>query len=200
MNKRKIIYLLFVFFFLCGSVFPQTKSSHKAQGFFLAFAVGPRVPILDFSNRSDLGYGFNIEFSYADTDVLPLFVFATIGFEQYPGSQDFYKETDYSNFHTNSVPVTVGGRYYFSPIIENIFLLMPLVQASVNLNYYEKLHQFKRDSGKNNFLENKSKFGISAGAGVSMFMMELLASYNYYELNQFLSFDLKVRIPLFVKF
>ncbi len=185
---------------MCGTAFPQTKSSHKAQGFFLAFAVGPRVPILDFSDRSDLGYGFSIELSYADTDVLPFFVFGTIGFEQYPGSQDFYKETDYSNFHTNSVPVTMGGRYYFSPILENIFLLMPLVQASVNINYYEKLHQFKRDSGRSNFLENKSKFGISAGAGVSMFMMELMVSYNYYELNQFLSFDLKVRIPLFVKF
>jgi hypothetical protein len=200
MFRQKNLILLILILLVSGIIFPQTKSSHKARGFFLAFAVGPRVPILDFSNRSDLGYGFNIEFSYADTDVLPVFIFATIGFEQYPGSQDFYKESDYSNFHTNTLPVTLGGRYYFTPILENIFLLMPLIQASANFNYYEKLHQFKRDSGKNNFLEDKVKFGFSAGAGVSMFMMELLASYNYYELNQFLSFDLKVRIPLFITF
>lgn len=200
MFRQKNLILLLLILLLSGNIFPQTKSSQKARGFFLAFAVGPRVPILDFSNRSDLGYGFNMEFSYADTDVLPIFIFATIGFEQYPGSQDFYKESDYSNFHTNTLPVTVGGRYYFSPILENIFLLMPLIQASVNFNYYEKLHQFKSDSGRNNFLEDKGKFGFSAGAGVSMFMMEILASYNYYELNQFLSFDLKVRIPLFITF
>lgn len=200
MMKQKNLILLLIILLQSGNIFSQTQSSHKSKGIFLAFAVGPRVPVLDFSNRSDLGYGFNIEFSYADTDVLPIFVYATVGFEQYPGSQDFYKETDYSNFHTNSLPITLGGRYYFSPILENIFLLMPMIQASANFNYYEKLHQFKRDSGKNNFLEEKVKFGFSGGAGVSMFMMELLVSYNYYELNQFLAFDLKVRIPLFIQF
>jgi opacity protein-like surface antigen len=198
---RKLNISIFLFIILLsGNVFSQNFSSNKAQGFFLAFGVGPRLPISDFSNQSDLGYGFNVEFSYADTDVLPIFLFATIGFEQYPGSQNFYKESDYANFHTNSLPVTIGGRYYFAPIIENIFLLMPLLQASMNYSYYEKLHQFKSDSGRNNFLEDKSKFGFSAGAGVSMFMMELLTSYNYFELNQFISFDLKVRIPLFIKF
>jgi len=200
MIKEKNILIVLMILFFSGIAISQTGSGNKAQGFFLAFGVGPRVPVLDFSNQSDLGYGFNIEFSYADTDVLPIFLFAAVGFEQYPGSQDFYKETDYSNFHTNSLPVTLGGRYYFSPLIENIFLLMPFIQASANYNYYEKLHQFKVGSGRNNFLADKSKFGFSAGAGVSMFMMELLASYNYYELNQFVSLDLKVRIPLFVKF
>jgi len=200
MIVQKNISILLLIFLLTGLGFSQTKSTDKAQGFFLAFAVGPRVPIAEFSNQSNIGYGINIEFSYADTDVLPIFFFATVGFEQYPGSQDFYKVTDYSNFHTNSLPVTIGGRYYFSPIVKDIILLMPIVQASANFNYYEKLHQFKIDSGRNNFLEDDSKFGFSAGAGVSMFIMELLASYNYYELNQFLSFDLKVRIPLFITF
>lgn len=200
MITQKKILLIFLAFLITGNSFSQTKSSDKAQGFFLAFGVGPRVPIADFSDKSLLGYGFNIEFSYADTDVLPIFFFGTVGFEQYPGSQDLYKQSDYSNFHTNSLPITIGGRYYFSPIVENIVLLMPIVQASANFNFYEKLHQFKLDSGRNNFLENEVKFGFSAGAGVSMFMMELLASYNYYELNQFISFDLKVRIPLFITF
>ncbi len=200
MIKQKNLILIFIILLLCSTAFAQTKSSHKAQGFFLAFAVGPRLPMLDFSTRSDLGYGFNVELAYANTDVLPIFLFATVGFEQYPGSQDFYKETEYSNFHTNSLPLTLGGRFYFSPLIENIFLVMPLIQASVNFNYYEKLHQFKSGSGRNNFLEDESKFGFSAGAGVSMFMMEILASYNYYESNQFIAFDLKVRIPLFISF
>jgi opacity protein-like surface antigen len=200
MNKKMNISILLLILVLSGNVFSQTTSPNKAQGFFLAVGVGPRIPVMEFSDQSDLGYGFNLEFSYADSDVLPLFLFVTIGYEQYPGSQEYYKETDYSNFHTNSVPITLGGRYYFSPLLENIFLFMPLLQASINFNYYEKLHQFKSDSGRNNFLEDKSKFGFSAGAGVSMFMMEILTSYNYYELNQFISIDLKVRIPLFITF
>jgi len=36
------------------------------------------------------------------------------------------------------------------------------------------------------------------GAGVSMFLIEAVASYHWYEDNQYLSFDLKLRLPMFV--
>jgi hypothetical protein len=166
----------------------------------MALGVGPRVPIGSFANSSTLGYGVNVEFSYADSDILPVFLFANLGFEQYPGSQDFFQQTDYSNFHTNALPVNVGARYYFAPILENIVLLMPLVQVSASYTYYQKLHEFDTSAGRNNYLENNSKFGFSVGAGVSMFMMELLGAYNYNKENQYLSFDLKVRIPLYINF
>ena len=77
---------------------------------------------------------------------------------------------------------------------------MPIVQASASYTYYQTLNEFDENSGRNNFLDDESKFGFSAGAGVSMFMMELLASYNYMPSNQFISVDLKVRIPLYISF
>ena len=77
---------------------------------------------------------------------------------------------------------------------------MPIVQVSASYTYYQKLIEFDQNSGRNNFLEDESKFGFSAGAGVSMFMMELMAAYNYMPTNQFISVDLKVRIPLYINF
>ena len=61
----------------------------KARGIFLGFGVGPRLPVSSFANSTDLGYGLNIEISYTDNDYLPVFLFAKLGFEQYPGSQSF---------------------------------------------------------------------------------------------------------------
>ena len=85
----------------------------KARGFFVSFGVGPRVPISTFSNSTDLGYGFNLEFSYTDNQFIPIFLFAKIGYEQYPGSQGYYESTDYSNFSTTSVPVNTGIQILF---------------------------------------------------------------------------------------
>ncbi|HMN49945.1 MAG TPA: hypothetical protein PKD67_12445 [Ignavibacteriaceae bacterium] len=191
-------YITIIFILISPNSFSEKPPSSKATGFFLGFGVGPRVPLGSFSTTTDLGYGVNVEFSYTDNEYLPVFLFATIGFEQYPGSQNFLQETDYSNFHTNSLPVNVGAKYYFPPILENIVLLMPIIQVSASYTYYQKLHEFEKGTGRNNFLEENSKFGFSAGAGVSMFMMEILAAYNYNQSNQFLSFDLKVRIPLYI--
>lgn len=197
---RSIKYLLTIILLFSTITFAEKPPSSKATGFFVAFGVGPRMPIGDFSRTTNIGYGVNVEFSYTDTEFLPVFLFANLGYEQYPGSQNYFQETDYSNFHTNALPVNIGARYYFAPLLENIVLLMPIVQVSAAYTYYQTLNEFDENSGRNNFLDDESKFGFSAGAGVSMFMMELLANYNYMPSNQFISVDLKVRIPLYISF
>ncbi|MCH9028113.1 MAG: outer membrane beta-barrel protein [Bacteroidetes bacterium] len=191
--------IIFVLVFAVNS-FAIDPPASRAQGVFLAFGVGPRLPLGDFSNSTDIGYGFNIELSYTDNEFLPVFLFANIGFEQYPGAQSFYQETDYSNFSTNSIPINVGARYYFSPLIEQVVLLIPIIEFSASYTYTQELNEFKIDSGKNNFKEQFSKFGVSGGVGLSMFLMEIIAAYHYFESNQYVSFDLRIRIPLFINY
>jgi hypothetical protein len=191
-------------FFICiiilfsVNTFASDPPVGKATGIFLAFGVGPRLPVGDFSNSTELGYGLNIELSYTDNEFLPVFLFANIGFEQYPGAQRFYQETPYSNYSTNSIPLNVGVRYYFSPLLEQIVLLIPIIELSASFTYYQVLHEFKIDSGLNNFKTETVKYGLTVGGGISMFLMEIIAAYHYIENNQFISFDLRVRIPLFV--
>lgn len=178
----------------------DTFAADKARGVFLAFGVGPRLPVFDFANSSDLGYGFSIEFSYTDNEFLPVFLFTRVGYEQYPGSQSFYQESEYSNLSTNILPINIGARYYFKPLLENVVLLMPIIEVSAGYTYYNKQHQFKIGSNRSNYLEETSRFGASAGIGFSMFLMEMMASYNYFRSNQFVAVDLRVRIPLFINY
>lgn len=194
MNRYTILLLII----LSANLFAVKPPASKAQGIFFAAGVGPRLPIGSFSNTTDLGYGVNLDVSYTDSDYLPFFFFARIGFEQYPGSQSFYRETEYSNFQTQLIPIGIGIRYYFSPLLESIVLLIPVAEFSVSYTYMKKLHEFKMDSGRNNFTEELMQFGASAGVGVSMFMLEVMAHYNYYEGNQNVSINLNVRLPLFI--
>lgn len=180
--------------------FDPIFSADKARGFFVSFGVGPRLPINNFASSTDLGYGFNLEISYTDNNYIPIFLYTKIGYEQYPGSQEYFESTDYSNFSTASIPINTGVRYYFPPLIESAFLLMPLAEISASFSYLKELHQFKLTSGRSNYYEENYKFGFSTGVGVSMFLMEILASYNYFENNQFISADLKIRLPLLVIF
>lgn len=190
-----VLILLFSAFSFAGNL-----PAEKARGVFLAIGVGPRLPVSAFSNQSDLGYGFNIEISYTDNEYLPFFIFAKAGFEQYPGSPDFYQTSDYNNFSTTSFPVALGTRYYFPPILENVVLLIPIVEVSANYTFLSRLHQFKPTSAKNNYTEELSKFGISVGGGFSMFLMELVLNYNYFETIQYVGLDIKVRLPLFINY
>ncbi len=174
--------------------------AEKARGLFLVFGVGPRLPISSFSNQSAFGYGFNVEVDYTDNVYLPIFLFTRLGFQQFPGSQTFYESSDYSNYSINSFPLTVGGRYFFGPLLENVVLFMPVVELSAVYNFTQVLHQFKSGSGRSNFVENNSRFGVSGGVGISMFLLEVMATYNYFQSIQYVGIDLKVRLPLYIVF
>jgi hypothetical protein len=174
--------------------------AERARGLFLVFGVGPRLPISSFSNQSSFGYGFNAELDYTDNEYLPFFLFTKIGFQQFPGSQTFYQSSDYSNYSINSFPLTIGARYFFAPLLENVVLFMPVVELSAAYNFTQVLHQFKPGSGRSNFVENNSRLGFSGGVGISMFLLEVMATYNYFQSLQYVGVDLRVRIPLYIVF
>ncbi len=190
----------FILLFSSTLIFAGNPPADKARGIFFAIGVGPRLPVNAFSNQSDLGYGFNLEISYTDNEYLPVFIYAKAGFEQYPGSPDFYQTSDYNNFSTTVFPVILGGRYYFSPIVENVVLLIPIVEASATYSFFSRLHQFKPTSGRSNYTEEVSKLGFNIGLGISMFLAELILNYNYYQSIQFVGVDIKVRLPLFISY
>lgn len=194
---KKIIYIII---FTLISVFAETPPADKARGFFFSIGVGPRLPLSSFSEESDLGYGLNLEFTYTDNEYLPIFIFAKAGFEQYPGASEFYQTSEYNNLSTTSFPVSLGARYYFPPIMENVLLFMPIVEVSAAVNFISRNHQFKPSSSRTNFTEDVTKFGFSAGVGISMFLVEILLNYNYFSSLQFAGVDLKIRLPLFISY
>ncbi|KAB2907454.1 MAG: hypothetical protein LC102_12270 [Ignavibacteriales bacterium] len=172
----------------------------KARGFFAAFGVGPRVPVGNFSSKTMLGYGFNAEISYVDNKIMPYFLFGRLGFEQFPGSQDYYQLTEITHYSMQYLPMSLGVRHYFPPILKNVFLLTPVAEISAIMVIYQELEDYKAGSHKNSFLEDGVRFGASAGFGISAFVLDMMLNYNIYQDNQFLSLDLKVRLPLYVAF
>ena len=195
---KNIFLCSIILILIASSVNAEKLPASKATGIFLGAGVGPRLPVGSFATSTDLGYGFNLELSYTDSDNLPFFIFAKIGFEQYPGSQSYYQTTEYSNYSTQAVPINLGVRYYLGPLVSSAILLMPVFEVAASFSYIQNLHQFKVDSGRNNFTEEISKFGGSVGIGISMFLLEIIAAYNYFESNQYISFNLNVRLPLII--
>lgn len=171
----------------------------EARGAFVALGVGPRLPLGEFSVSQNLGMGVNASLSYTDNSFLPLFFYGKIGYQHYPGSQKFYARTNYSSFSSNVFLFEAGARFYFRPLIENVAILMPFVEGGGSLAIFEKFHQFKPSVSQADFTETNTKTGFHIGVGLSVFLVEGLLQYHFLYNNQFLSLDLKIRIPIFIK-
>ena len=174
---------LFIVLLLPSLLLAQEFKFGAAKGLFMGIGVGPRFPVGGFSDTSNIGVGNDVTFS-----------------QHYPGRQDFYKRTDYSSFSSNVLVLAPGVRYYFPPLIESVMLLMPVVDAGLSFAYFEKSHQFKLDRGKQNYVEETGKFGFHIGAGFSMFILDVITYYNFLNNNEYISFNLRATIPIFVTF
>lgn len=191
---RKIFLIIILF---SSISYGQFFEPGQARGLFLDIAIGPRFPIGKFSNTSILGVGGDITISYTDNKKLPLFIYGRIGYQHYPGNQDFYKRTNYASFSSNAVILNGGIRYYLAPIIKDMVLLMPVIEGGVSFGYFEKSHIFQAGTGRENFTEDVGKIGAHIGAGFSMFLLDVIAYYNFFQNNQYISADIKVRIPIY---
>jgi len=193
----KLLFNLLLFYLLSVSIsFAQFTDPDNAQGIFLTVGVGPRFPIGELGSQQTIGAGFDAMLSFTDNDLAPLFFYLNIGYQNHPGDYDYYKITDHSSLTTNIVSFHTGARYFFAPLIDDIILLMPILEGGLTYAYVEKYHQYKINSGKNDKLENLSQLGFHTGVGLSFFLMDVTAIYNYLQNNQFFSFNLRLTIPL----
>ena len=185
-------------FFLSSVLLAQMPKFGEVKGLFLSAGVGPKLPVGSFSNTNNPGGGFDLALSYTDNVVIPFFLNVSVGYTHFPGSQDFYAVSDHSAFSSNVITATLGIRYYLPPLMEKVVLVMPVIDCSflyANINDY---HQFKPEFNKPGFNDKYSKYGFQAGAGISMFMFDIMAYYNYLPGHNYFSFDIRGRIPIFV--
>jgi len=186
-------YFLFLIFISCV----VSAQEGGVKGLFLSTGVGPRAPLGSFADKSNPGGGFDVSLSYTDDTLMPLFINVSVGYVHFPGSQDYYAASDHSSFSSNLITASFGVRCYLSPMMNDIFLLMPVIEGSLVYGRFGDFHQFKPETLKGDVNEKYSKIGFQAGAGISMFLFDLMAHYNYLPEHNYLSLDLRVRIPVF---
>ena len=193
---KKILKILVLLSLSSSYSFSQVLEPGDAQGLFLTVGVGPRFPIGDLGSQQTIGAGFDVMVSYTDNNFAPYFFYLNIGYQNHPGDYDFYKISDNSSLSTNIISFHGGARYYFEPIINDMILLMPILEGGFTYGYVEKYNQYKIETGRNDRLDNLSKFGAHIGGGISFFLMDVVAIYNYLPNNQYFSLNLRLTIPL----
>lgn len=195
--KKIILFGLIILFTI--SYKAQTLQFGQAKGLFMGLSVGPRFPVGEFADAHTIGVGTELSFSYSDNVFLPVFFYTRVEYNHFPGNQMFYKSNEHNAISSNMISVNPGVRMYLPPILENIVILMPIVEIGASYAYLTTNHQFKESSAKRNYTDEYSRFGVHVGAGVSMFLLDAVTYYTYLNDNQFVSFNLKIRIPIYLK-
>jgi hypothetical protein len=197
-SVRKILLLAFIFIAPISKAQITDFEMGEARGLFLGLGVGPRFAVGSFADNHFFASGFEATLSYGDNNSIPFFVYGKFNFASFPS--EFVDVLDKPSFeiYTRFFALEPGIRYFFPPISDEVVLLMPFVEGGMNLALVHSGYQLTTGY-KTQYTEDEFKFGIHAGFGVSMFLLDALISYNYFYEYQFIGFSLRVRIPIFIK-
>ncbi len=197
--KLKFILLIVFFLALPSKISAQNIKFGEAKGLFLSLGIGPRIPVGEFAKSHNLGIGFDVGVSYTDNFYIPVFFYGKIGYQHYPGLQNYYKISELSSISTNIICFDAGVRFYLPPIVKNIVVVMPIIEAGASYYFSSTFNQFKLSAGKLNFADDSSKFGFHIAGGVSVFLLDVMVHYTYLQKSQNMAVDMRLRIPLYLK-
>ncbi|MCF8412760.1 MAG: hypothetical protein K9G44_05030 [Melioribacteraceae bacterium] len=198
-NKSKKYFLILLFAAASFSN-AQTLQFGTAKGLFMSVAIGPKIPVFSLATNHNLGIGFDFGLSYTDNKWLPVFLYSRIGFQHFPGAVETYKTTDYSAIASNLIYLSPGVRFYLPPLIENVAIVMPVIDVGLTFAFMERAHRFKLSSIRSSYTEEVGYTGFHVGGGVSMFLLDVVGYYHFIRNNQSLSFDVRIRIPIYMIF
>lgn len=155
---KKTLFILLVAFFTFGTINAQKGQMHAGG------QVGISLPMGDFGDAANLGFGFLGNFLYGVTPDIDLT--GSIGY--------FTWGSDADNVSFSDVPLLFGGRYYFN---RSEFTPYGLAQLGLHFRSFE-VEKITTAFGTFGGSTSDTEFGINLGGGFLYNMGNLMLDVN----------------------
>ena len=205
-NLKLIILLLFVFVSLSAAysqdekIEPKqeivkdttikvyTSSNPKPSGIFIAPLLGFDFPMRDFANNSkySISYGFRLE--YASISIYPVVVFGKLEFQKFNGS-DAFRTANLLNSMQTKITSFGGGVYVLLNKYLKSNFTMPFLVGEINS--YSVTRLISPDVSLPGIKTSDSKIVYSAGMGFTLYIFDIITSYNFG--NEYSSLSVKTQ-------
>jgi hypothetical protein len=173
-----------------------TASNPKPAGIFIAPTLGFNLPMKELRNNSTYSVSYGVKLEYASISIYPVVVFAKMEFQKYPGS-DAFRTLNLLNSMETKITTFGGGVY----ILLNKYLksnfTMPFLVGEVSS--YNVKRTISPDTPIDGIKVTDSKVVFGAGIGFTLYIFDIITSYNFGSEYSSLSIKTQFHYPI-IKF
>lgn len=173
-----------------------TSSNPKPSGIFIAPTVGFDVPMRDFGTNSKSSVSFGVKIEYASISIYPIVIFGKYESQKYQGSDAF--RTLYILNSMDTKITSIGGGVYvlLNKYLKSNFTMPFLVGEISSYSVKRLLSPTIEIPG---IKATDSKIVYSAGLGFTLYIFDIITSYNFGNEYSSLSIKTQFHFPI-IKF
>ncbi len=170
-----------------------TASSPKPAGIFITPMTGFEIPLDEFAGNSNYAVSVGARLEFASISIYPIVVFGEFQYQSHPGS-DAFKTQNLLNSADTKITSFGGGVYVLlNKYLKSNFTMPFLVLDAKLMNVSREISPEKEIEG---IKTTDSKFVFSAGLGVTLYIFDIVTSYNFAQEYSALSVKLQFRVPV----
>jgi len=204
-----IIFILLMFLFI-GNIYSQDEEikekadtvkvlktvgdKSRAGGIFLAPFLGLDAPLSALRSNSKYAITLGIRLEYATQAIYPFAFFVQYQSQKHPGS-DIYKTVNLINSMDTKI-TSFGGGFYF---LANKYLRSNFTSPFLigEIKFYNIKRTIVPDIEYEGITKSESKIALSLGVGFTLYIFDIITSYNFVKDYNTLSIKTQFHFPLF---
>ena len=213
MNSLKVLIILLSFSFFTSFVYSQdektepkkdtttniktyTSSNSKPSGIFIAPLLGFDIPMRDFYNNSQYSVSYGVKLEFASISIYPVVAFGKLEFHKHQGS-DAFRTLNFLNSMETKITSFGGGIYVLLNKYLKSNFTMPFFVGEINS--YNVTRIISPDVEIPGIKKTDSKIVYSAGLGFTLYIFDIITSYNFGNEYSTLSIKTQFHFPV-IKF
>lgn len=170
---------------------PVTKKTINA--IFLGLGGGLSIPLGKFKDYSKATFGILGRVEFASTSIFPFVIGAQVDYFSFDAPDDFKSVNSLTTYKTKVLAFGLNIDYSLSKLIRSSFT-MPYLTAIVKGNFAEREY----DEGRSlaGLTRKQTLLSVGAGLGMTLFIFDFFAVYNYIKDNSFIGVYTKTKFPI----
>lgn len=201
MRILKIIVLNF--FLLSAIVYGQGKDTlqiiknkkdySNPGGIFLTPSLGLEIPLTGISGNSNLALLLGAKLEYSSLKIYPFVIGLSFQVNNHNGIEEYKTINLLNTFKTKITSVGLSIDFLLAKYLKTKFTVPFFVLEG---KYFKIQREISPDKELPGVLKEESGFGVTAGAGFTLYIFDLIGTYSYFEKNSLIGFKTRIRVPI----
>lgn len=204
MNILKLIVLNLILFstviFGQGNdtlVTPKLKKDYSSPGgIFITPSLGMEIPMAGISGNSNMALSLGAKLEYSSIKIYPFVIGVSFQVNNHNGSEEYKTINLLNTFVTKITSVGLSVDFLLAKFFKTKFTVPFFILEG---KYFKIQREISPEKELEGVLKDESGFGVTAGAGFTLYVFDLIGTYSYFEKNSTIGFKTRIRVPI-IKF